>query len=127
MKSKIILILSFGILSLINCGLFGQSSSSYTRFGLGDVDYSYSVRRMGMGQLGTSIADVDFISVINPASLYRIGKTRIEFSLNYNGIFLANDQQKNYFAETDFGGFTVGVPISNKYGIGIWISSIFKC
>ena len=119
MKSKIILILSFGILSLINCGLFGQSSSSYTRFGLGDVDYSYSVRRMGMGQLGTSIADVDFISVINPASLYRIGKTRIEFSLNYNGIFLANDQQKNYFAETDFGGFTVGVPISNKYGIGM--------
>ena len=119
MKSKLILILSFSILSLVNCGLFAQSSSSYTRFGLGDVDYSYSVRRMGMGQLGTSIADVDFISIINPASLYRIGKTRIEFSANYNGTFLANNIQKKYFAETEFGGFTVGIPISNKYGIGV--------
>lgn len=119
MKSKIILILFFVILSLVNCDLFAQSSSSYTRFGLGDVDYSYSVRRMGMGQLGTSVADVDFISIINPASLYKIGKTRIEFSLNYNGTFLSNEIQKNYFAETDFGGFTVGVPISNRYGFGM--------
>jgi hypothetical protein len=98
--------------------LFAQSGSSYTRFGLGDANYSYSVRRMGMGNLGTSIADVDFISAANPASLYRLGKTRIEFSLNYNGIFLSNSSQKNYFADTDFGGFTVGVPISSDYGIG---------
>src|SRR4030067_3061094 len=106
MKSKSVLILFFVIFSSVNCDSFAQSSSSYTRFGIGDVDYSYSVRRMGMGQLGASVADVDFISIINPASLYRIRKTKIEFSLNYNGIFLANDQQKNYFAETDFGGFT---------------------
>jgi hypothetical protein len=119
MKSKIILILFFIIVSLVNCNSFAQSSSSYTRFGIGDVDYSYSVRRMGMGQLGTSVADVDFISIINPASLYRIGKTRIEFSLNYNGTFLSNSVQKNYFAETDFSGFAVGVPISSKYGVGI--------
>ena len=119
MKSKNVLILFFVITSIVNCDSFAQSSSSYTRFGIGDVDYSYSVRRMGMGQLGISVADIDFISIINPASLYRIGKTRIEFSLNYNGTFLSNNIQKNYFAETDFGGFTVGVPVSNKYGIGM--------
>lgn len=119
MKSKIILILFFVIISLVNCDSFAQSSSSYTRFGIGDVDYSYSVRRMGLGQLGTSVADADFISIINPASLYRIGKTRIEFSLNYNGTFLSDNIQKNYFAETDFSGFAVGVPISNKYGVGM--------
>jgi len=119
MKSKISSVLFLIILTLVNYQLLAQSSSSYTRFGLGDVDYSYSVRRMGMGQLGTSIADVDFISIINPASLYRIGKTRIEFSANYNGTFLSNDIQKNYFAQTDFGGFTVGIPISNTYGVGV--------
>jgi hypothetical protein len=119
MKLKINSILFLAILTLVNYTLLAQSSSSYTRFGIGDVDYSYSVRRMGMGQLGASIADVDFISIINPASLYRLGKTRIEFSVNYNGTFLANDIQKNYYAETDFGGFTVGIPISNKYGVGV--------
>ena len=124
MKSKIILILFFVALSSVNCLLFAQSSSSYSRYGLGDVDYSYSVRKMGMGQLGVSIADIDFISTLNPASLYRISKTRIEFSLNYKGTFLANDVQKNYFAETDFGGFAVGIPVSNKYGIGVALGLI---
>ena len=99
--------------------LSAQSSSIYSSFGLGDLDYAYSVRRMGMGQLGTSVADADFVSIINPASLYRIGKTRIEFSLNYNGTFLADNAQKKYYAETDFGGFAIGIPISSKYGVGV--------
>lgn len=116
-KFKLILY-ALVFLILENHSLFAQSSSSYTRFGLGDPNYSYSVRRMGMGNLGISVADVDFISIANPASLYRLGKTRIEFSLSYNGIFLANSSQKNYFADTDFGGFLVGVPISSDYGIG---------
>ena len=81
MKSKINLIFIVIVFASSGCGLFAQSSSSYSRYGVGDIDYSYSVRRMGMGQLGTSIADVDFISITNPASLYRISKTRIEFSL----------------------------------------------
>ncbi len=119
MKSKISLIFIVIVFASSSCGLFAQSSSSYSRYGVGDIDYSYSVRRMGMGQLGTSIADVDFISIINPASLYRISKTRIEFSLKYNGTFLGDNLQKSYFAETDFGGFTVGVPLSNTYGIGM--------
>ena len=113
-KFLLILIYAFS-----NFNLFAQSSSSYSRFGFGDVDYAYSIRRMGMGQLGTSVADVDFVSIVNPASLYRIGKTRIEFSVNYNGTFLANDIQKNYFGKMEFGGFTVGIPISNTYGVGV--------
>ncbi|NWF90480.1 MAG: hypothetical protein HXY50_13590 [Ignavibacteriaceae bacterium] len=95
-----------------------QSSSSYSRFGVGDEVYSFSSRRLGMGQVGTSVADADFISIANPASLYKLNKTRIEFSVNYNGIFLANANQTNYLAASDFGGFAVGIPISNSYGVG---------
>lgn len=117
MNIKFILTLFF-LFTFFTLDINAQSSSIYSRYGLGDLDYSYSVRRMGMGQLGTSIADVDFISIINPASLYRISKTRIEFSINHSGTFLANNSEKNYFAETEFGGFTMGVPISSQYGIG---------
>jgi hypothetical protein len=119
MKLKIVLILLFVIFVLDKSNLIAQSSSSYSRFGLGDIDYSYSIRRMGMGQLGVSIADVDFISTINPASLYSLSKTRIEFCANYNGTFLSSSQQKNYYGRANFGGFAVGIPISNRYGIGI--------
>ena len=82
MKPKYFLILSFVILLAENYHLLAQSSSSYSRYGIGDIDYSYSVRRMGMGQLGTAVADADFISIINPASLYKIDKTRFEKELD---------------------------------------------
>lgn len=118
MNSKILFnILVFTAFFANTC--IAQSSSSYTRFGIGDIDYSYSIRKMGMGQLGVSVADVDFISTLNPASLHRIGKTRIEFSMNYNGTFLQDNFQKNYYSEADFGGFAVGVPISNDHGVGV--------
>lgn len=122
MKFKFIIISM--MISVFAGSLTAQSSTSYSRFGLGDLDYSFSIRKMGMGQLGTSVADVDFISILNPASLHRIGKTRIEFSLNYHGTFLSDNLQKNYFAEMNFGGFAVGIPISNQYGIGMAIGLV---
>ena len=124
MKSKYFLILSFVILLAENYTLLAQSSSSYSRYGIGDVDYSYSVRRMGMGQLGTAVADADFISIINPASLYKIDKTRFEFSLNSEATYLSNSQKTDYYADTDFGGFTFGIPINYRNGIGMAIGVV---
>ena len=96
-----------------------QSSSTYTRLGLGDIEYSYSARRLGMGQLGTSVADEDFINSLNPAGWYKLNKTRIEFGLYYNGMFLSDNNNKAYFAETEFSGFTIAFPVSKIYGIGL--------
>lgn len=124
MKPKYFLILSFVILLAENYHLLAQSSSSYSRYGIGDIDYSYSVRRMGMGQLGTAVADADFISIINPASLYKIDKTRFEFSLNSEATYLSNSQKTDYYADTDFGGFTFGIPINYRNGIGMAIGVV---
>lgn len=105
------------IVFIASINLEAQTSSTISRFGLGDLNYSFSARRMGIGQLGTSIADADFISTLNPASLFRIGKTRIEFAADYRGTFLSDNNRKNYFAEGDFGGFAIGIPISPDNGI----------
>jgi len=108
------------ILLLSGCAgtLFAQSSSGYTRIGIGDPVYTYSGRRLGMGQLGTSVADMDFISTINPAGWHRLTRTRIEFGITYNGLFLSDNNSSYYSTETEFTGFTIGVPVSKKYGIG---------
>ena len=124
MKLKYFLILSFIILFAENYHLLAQSSSSYSRYGIGDIDYSYSVRRMGMGELGTAAADANFISIVNPASLYKIDKTRFEFSLNSEATYLSNSQKTDYYADTDFGGFTFGIPINYRNGIGMAIGVV---
>jgi hypothetical protein len=110
----------FVLLVLFASGEFyAQSSSSYSRIGLGDPVYSYSGRRLGMGQLGTSLADRDFIGILNPAGWHRLARTRVEFGLTYNGLFIQDETSSFYNAETEFTGFTIGVPASTEYGIGI--------
>ena len=66
------------LLSVLFIETFGQSGSAYTRIGIGDMEYSPSARRLGIGQMGVSVSDPDFISIQNPASLNMLRKTRIE-------------------------------------------------
>lgn len=71
-----------------------------------------------MGQLGTADAEQNFISFYNPATLYNLKRTRIEFNLNYHGSFLSADNVSAYYAKAEFGGFSIAFPISERYGIG---------
>jgi hypothetical protein len=97
--------------------IFPQISSSYTRLGLGDNIYTYSARMAGMGGLGASIIDVDYISILNPASLTGLQSTRTELGVMYNGLFLSNNSASSYSASTDFAGATMVFPISKEHGI----------
>lgn len=117
MKKSIYLIIIVFIASSFS--LMAQRSSSYSRFGIGDLEYSYSSRKLGMGLLGVAVADKNHISNVNPASYNKLARTRIEFNLAYNGVFLSGDNESSYFAETDFRGFTFGFPVSEDYGIGV--------
>jgi hypothetical protein len=96
---------------------FAQSSP-YTRLGIGDVNYAYSARKLGMGQMGAADAEANFISFYNPAALFNLKRTRIEFNFNYNGSFLSGNNLSTYYGNAEFAGFMFAFPISNKYGIG---------
>ena len=66
------------IILLIQFITTAQISSNYTRFGIGEIVYSNSGRNLGFGGLGVSIANGNYISLINPASLTKIKLTRVE-------------------------------------------------
>lgn len=114
-----IIVLSFVFFILELSLSFGQSSSTYTRYGIGDYEYSYSARRSGLGKLGVAVSDADFINSINPAGWYKISKTRFELGITLNGIFVSDNKQKSYSAETEINGFTFGFPVSSEYGIAV--------
>jgi len=116
MKFIVLLFLFFIIEFSIS---FGQSSSTYSRYGIGDYEYSYSARSSGLGKLGVAVSDADFINSINPASWYKISKTRFELGISLNGIFVSDNNQKTYSAETEINGFTFGFPVASDYGIGV--------
>jgi hypothetical protein len=119
------------LLSVIIISLFiiiqtanAQQGSVYTRYGLGDIQNTYSARRLGMGQLGTSVADDDFIGTLNPAGWNLLKMTRVEFGVAYNGLSVSDNLQKKYYASTRITGFTMAFPISTAYGIGMALGII---
>lgn len=109
----IIIILTIPVL------LNASGGSLYTRVGVGDFYNTYSARRMAMGELGVSIADIEHISSYNPASWYRLGITRIETGLNFNGSTIDNGNQSAFYSQTSFSGFTIGFPVEHDYGISL--------
>jgi hypothetical protein len=104
---------------LLQIPLAAQTSSSYSRYGIGDIEYSYSARKTGMGQLGTAVSDEDFINSLNPAGWNQINRTRIEFGINYSGMTLTSEGLSKYYSDTQFSGFTIAFPVSTDYGTTI--------
>lgn len=107
------------LLIAVTISSFPQGGSIYTRYGLGDPQLSFSARRHGLGDLGTAVADEDFIGTLNPAGWNRLTRTRIEFGVFYYGNFISDNSSKKFYANSRFTGFTIAFPASTLYGIGI--------
>jgi len=99
--------------------LFAQVNSPYSRYGIGDVEYSYSARRAGMGGLGVAMDDNSFISVLNPAAWHSINLSRIELATYFNGSFVKDQKQKSFYSGGYFSGFTFAFPVSKANGIAV--------
>ncbi len=113
------------IFLIITCfSVFGQVNSSYTRFGIGDIQYNFSARRLGMGGVNIAIADPDFVNINNPATIYRLNSTRFELSLKYGGEKVSNNSLNKFYSNTVFSGFTFGFPISSLDGVGAAIGIV---
>ncbi len=117
MKNKIILL--FIIFSAVGFYSYAQVGSSYSRIGIGDVDYSYSADGLAIGGLGISLSDPQEISINNPATWNRLNLTRIVASLSYGGMYLSNNSTSSFYGKAQFEGFTFAFPVSRANGIAI--------
>jgi hypothetical protein len=112
-KNCLVLIIILDIYS------FAQTNSFYSQIGVGIPQYSFSARRLGMGELGAAVDDKDFISVLNPASWNAIELTRIEFGVSFNGLFVKSSDDNKFFTNNYFSGFAVAFPVSRDNGISL--------
>jgi len=108
-----------GFIILISSVLNAQSSSTYTRSGVGDIIYSYSARSLSLGHSGSALLNKDYVAITNPAGWSSLSKTRIEFSFVYNGTNISNSTDSKFYGEGDFKGFAFAFPVSEEHGIGI--------
>jgi len=106
-----------GFALLIQFIVPAQTSSNYTRFGVGEMVYSYSGRSLGLGGLGVSILNENHLNFVNPASLTKVRLTRVEFGANYNGVFLSDNNNSGFYTSGGFDGVTLAFPVNRNNGI----------
>jgi hypothetical protein len=107
------------IFILVSTLTFAQRTSTYTRYGLGDIYYSYSARTLSMGHSGSAMINRDYVEILNPASWANLSMTRIEFSFAYDELRLSTQDQLKYYGDGVFKGFTFAFPVSRDNGIGV--------
>lgn len=103
---------------------FPQTSSSYSRNGIGDMVYSYSARRQSMGDLAISVADFDYVNTLNPAGWNRLSRTRLEFAGFYSRVYLSTNSNSENYGDGAFSGFTFAFPASPLYGVAVAIGLV---
>lgn len=96
---------------------FSQTQSVLNRFGIGNIEYTYSARKAGMGELGISIEDKDFISIVNPASWNLLSSSRFEFGTIFNGLYVKDNSESRFYSKGYFSGFAFGIPVYSALGI----------
>ncbi|MGH2574319.1 MAG: OmpP1/FadL family transporter [Ignavibacteria bacterium] len=94
-----------------------NGGSIYSIFGLGDLNYSSSVRTDAMGVLGLSLYG-NYTNSLNPAAWIRIPGTRFSTKFNFVNIKESdgtNNATRNY---GNFEGFNLSIPLNQNNG---WI------
>ena len=98
---------------------FSQNTSTYTRYGIGDLFYGYSARTMALSYSGSAMLNSDYVEILNPASWSALTRTRIEFSFSYDQLKLSNSSESRYYGDGIFRGFTFAFPVSMDNGIAV--------
>lgn len=110
----------FALLLILISGIsFAQKTSTYSRYGVGDIYYSYSARTLSMGHTGAAIVNSDYVEIINPASWSNLSRVRFEFNFAYDELKLSNAEESKYYGDGLFKGLTFAFPISEVYKINL--------
>lgn len=114
MKTTCIIVCSFLLVATCTAG---NGGSAYTMFGIGDLNFSSSVRSAGMGYTGIALPSSNAINTLVPATWSRIMRVRIDASALYEGITTADASAKLYQAKGLFNGVHLAIPIAPARGI----------
>lgn len=104
------------VLVISQISILAQSSSSYSRLGIGDPVYSFSPYGNGIGGLGVSVAHPFFFDIVNPASWNQINRTRFSIDMSYSGSFVSENSVSGFNAKAQFNGLAFAFPVSDSNG-----------
>lgn len=120
MLKRIILIIIFPL--VLVSGAFAQDDfpvgSPYTIFGIGDLNYTTSVRTNSMGVQGISLLG-NYLNSSNPAAYTKLPYTSFSVLFNYNFLKSSNGTTSISSSNGNAFGLNVGIPMSTVNGLSL--------
>lgn len=119
-------ILLFLILPLLTTSVLAQNntSSTYSRFGIGLIESKADATTAGMGYAGVSLGSTGYLNNLNPASYSTLDSSRFMFNIqgktslaNYS---TSSSEQSNFDANIESLG--IGFRAGKRWGMGFSIS-----
>jgi hypothetical protein len=111
------LLKSLLIVAVMTASVWADGGSLYTRKGIGDVFFSLSARRVGLGGGGYALNSIYDLSNLNPAGWFNTKTVRFDFGMYYNSSYMKNTTLDANYAQTNIAGFTIAIPIDTTHGI----------
>jgi hypothetical protein len=93
-----------------------NGGSVYSIFGLGDYNYSTSMRTDAMGILGFSLSG-NYTNSLNPACWTKIPTTKFSTKFNFAKTKSTDGTYTSDRTYSDFGGFNLSIPIDPSNGL----------
>jgi hypothetical protein len=94
------------------------TSSPYSRYAIGDLQYAGFIRNSGLGQVGQALRSRQYINPTNAASYSNLNMTAFESGLIYNTGAYKNNITSQTFNTGSLGYLSLGFPISTKRKVG---------
>jgi hypothetical protein len=99
------------------CARAGNGGSSYSRYGIGDLQYNQSSSRMSMGGTGIAFLSIYNIDPLNPACWTRIVRTTFMVGATYEALSTRDDHSSAFLSSAFFNGFMIAWPIAPAHGV----------
>jgi len=124
MQNKLITV-SLILIFILTAQVKGQKliNSPYSRYNIGTLDPSGSIRSLSMGGTGVAMRDNSAIYFVNPASYTSLDTTSFlfDFGMDYS-INILNDGENNHRSDdNNFDHLLIGFPMGRGWGMALGI------
>lgn len=118
-----LILTAFCLLSLSSAIAQNSSSSPYSRFGIGDLQFNGFARNLGMGGLNIALNHPFNLNPGNPASYSNLLFTTYEVGVNLSLNELSTTSKTQHNHNTALNYFSFGFPVkAKKWGLGFGLS-----
>ena len=120
LKSGFFLFILFASLAAEPVEAQNATSSPYSRYGIGDLQFGGFTKNLGMAGLSYGLTHPLTLNFSNPASYSSLILTTFEAGVNSEFLELKSASGKGYAHDASFGYFALGFPvIQKKWGMSL--------